>query len=190
MKLDQILFIVALCVLIGTAIWLYNDLNQKDFGVKETTKTIVVTSVKYDSAEKSIIVYRDRKIIDSIFVATNSPIDTIEVIRKFLTRYFVVDTLRDANLQAIIEDSIYNSTIAYRSFRYKILRPDSIIRESTTVFKHFPSFFTGIGAVITGNNSVVIPKISYFNGHKWQFEAGVGLSQKPSIFLGINYKIK
>lgn len=192
MKLEQVILIVALAAFILYTVGTCNEINQKDFGIsKDTVSRSVTYTKKFDSTPKVIdgiapIAY------ESIFVATNFPIDTAEIIRRYLTAYFFADTFRNSDLAVIIKDSLFNNRITNRALTYKLLRPDSIITNTITIEKQIfkPSIFTGIGIGFTGKSLSVIPKINYATPRGNMYEAGLIINSNLGIYAGINFRIK
>ncbi|MCF8255531.1 MAG: hypothetical protein K9H61_02265 [Bacteroidia bacterium] len=193
MKIEAFILIVVLGIFTLYTISTCNEINKISRGEIESTVKEVVYVQRFDSAQKSIPVDKPILIRDSIFVATNLPIDTLEIIRKYFTSYFYKDTFSNKELSLILSDSIYNNQISFRDIQYKILRPDSIITQTITITKpvNKPVWFTGIGIGFTGKSFSAIPKVSYSNKNNL-FEAGLFLNSNssPGIYAGLNIRIK
>lgn len=192
MKLEQTILIIALVAFILYTVGTCNEMNQKDFGVGiDTVSRSVTYTKKFDSTPK--VIYGIAPIAyESIFVATNFPIDTVEIIRRYLTAYFFADTFRNSDLAVIIKDTLFNNRISNRELTYKLLRPDSIITNTITIEKQVfkSSLFTGIGIGFNGKSISVIPKVNYATAKGNMYEAGLIINSSPGIYAGINFRIK
>lgn len=108
-------------------------------------------------------------------VYSEQPIDTAAIITHYLTQATTYsDTIRDSEIEAVIQDTIFRNTIAGRGFSYKILRPIQAI-DKTDRFQLIASVQFGAGATYT----------NLFNG----FYAGgdIGLKFRSGTYFSLGY---
>lgn len=166
-------------------------LNEIPVIQKTDTARSAETSIKFDSSEKNIEP-KPIRIHDSIFVPTTQNIDTAEIIRRYLTAYFYVDSCRTADLSLVVSDSLFNNRITFRNYRYKILRPDSIITITTTITNTLAPnyFYLGAGIISLGTQMGVSGKVLYTKS-KFAYDVGSVISWPwPNFQFGIYYKIR
>ncbi len=166
-------------------------LDLKPVIQKTDTARFIQTKIKFDSTEK-IISAGPIRIHDSIFVPTNLVVDTGEIIRRYLTAYFYVDSCRTSELSLIVSDTLFNNRITYRNYRYKILRPDSVITITTTITNTLDPhhIYLGGGLISSPGGIGIMPKLLYTK-NKFAYDAGSVISwPQPNFYIGIYYKIK
>lgn len=152
------------------------------------TKEILLV---YDSTEK-VLPSKPIYILDSVFVPIAFVVDTAEVIRRYLTDYFYQDSFRNNEISLVVSDSLYNNKLTWRDYRYKILRPDSLITIETIITNTLEPnhFYWGAGIVSIGTQVGLMPKI-LFTKKQYAFDFGsiINLPQ-PNFGISIFYKIR
>jgi hypothetical protein len=184
------LIILISCVLSFIAGCDYNRIHSPQLTEQLPVNLPVKYAVKIDSFEviktqPGKFIYR----VDSVFVATNSIIDTAAIIRSHQTKYFQIDSFRNSELALISQDSIFENRSIWKQYLYKILRPDSVITK--TIITKQNQVWAGLGIASVNGSSYLNPEISYM--HKKGFGAQAGLMigpNNPGYSISLNFLIK
>lgn len=186
-KQDFIIIAVLLLSIVGA--FFVGKEFQKNFEPTTETETTTTATQKFDSTpvfiDRPIVVLR----VDS-YPLPNKPvtIDSLSIVNRWLTGYVYTDSLRTKDLFLQITDSIEQNSIKHRQLVYKILRPDSIIKEVKTIKQPIGNaFFVGAGLGANRFSPGIIYNI------KNTFQIGVSsnlIGEKPTFEASFFYKIK
>ncbi|MES2379852.1 MAG: hypothetical protein V4538_02350 [Bacteroidota bacterium] len=167
----------------------YKLANSSNANTSDTLSHTKSIELQYDSVPK----YIDRPYpvtrVDSYPVIIPIYIDTQAIIKQWFTGYIAIDSSTLNNeLFLLIADTIEQNQIKGRHITYKILRADSIIKE-TTVLKEPAGNAFFVGAAI--GTQTFAPGIMYNRKNKYI----IGISSnlllpQPSISGSIYFKIK
>lgn len=64
-------------------------------------------------------------------VETKTITDTIQVLQEFFTKNVYIDSLVDSNIRIVTTDTVIKNQIKSRKYQYNILRPQTIITNTT-----------------------------------------------------------
>ncbi len=168
----------------------YNRIHSPQFTADLPVNLPVKVLVKTDTVEV-IKVQSGRSIyrIDSVFVATNSIIDTAAIIRSFQTKYFQIDSFRNSELALVSQDSIFQNRSIWKQYSFKILRPDSVITKFQSIKQN--QLWAGMGITSVNGSTYLSPGLSF--NHKKGIGASAALlvgNSQPGYCFTINYQIK
>ena len=184
----QTLLIVVLLVLL----WLQRSCSSSP----EITEPQVITKVevRYDTVETIKETYVPKYItrIETVIDTFTTPIDTINILKDYYSKYYYSDTLQiDTVGYAIINDTITQNTILARDIRTNILIPITTITKE--IYLNNRELYWGLG--LQGRTD----QINYLGGEllyknkKYQvYGLGIGVNQdfKPVISGRMYWKIK
>ena len=169
----------------------YQDRNSKrNMNSSDTLSHEKTIMVKYDSFDRFIPQPYPVKVTDSFYipVPANIVVDTQAIIRQYYTEYILADTIRNHELYLYIVDTLFKNRIQGRFLTYRILRPDSIIKEVTTLQAPEKSHVFAGSILGTGTFG---PGIIYNRKNNYM----VGLSSNillpsPNIQASVYFKIR
>lgn len=128
--------------------------------------------------EKEVYVpkYTERIITEIDTLLINNPIDTLEILRDYYTKYFYKDTLSlDSLGYVVLNDTITENKILNREFTSMIIIPEKTIEK--TVYLNSRLFFMG-------------PSISFYdqglNTAQWDFYYKDRKNRLYNLGLGVN----
>ena len=181
------LFILMLASFILAAYYLERNSkrNPTNLDTLSHEKTIVV---QYDSVDRFIHQPYPVKAVDSVYFGVALVVDTQAIIRQFYTEYILADSIHNKELYLSIVDTLFKNRIQGRFITYRILRPDSIIKETTTLKEPAKSYlFGGItaGAYTLSTSIIYNRKNNYMIG----LSSNV-LLPSPNVQASIYLKIK
>ena len=133
-------------------------------GGKTHSRTITDTIRVYDT--NTYVRVKDSlqirlKIRDS--VRTKTLQDTIHVLQEFFTKNIYIDSLVDSNIRIITTDTVFKNQIKSRKYQYNLLKPQTVII-NTTIIKNKPlsvGFQAGYGATKSGISPYVGIGVNY-----------------------------
>lgn len=173
--------------------WLTNQhVDRLALNVANTFKS--ETKIYGDSSVHSFepginIIERSHK--DSIIIIPAAPIDTAEVIQRFFRTHFYSWTERDSNIAITLKDSIGRNQILWRDFEYKLLKPHTIINQTSTILapqQRKLSFYAG-GRMAVDSTRIKQLQPNFGVGWKdWRFDLGYDVLQK-SPTIGVMKKL-
>lgn len=160
--------------------------NSESLSLPSAPDTCIVEKTIYihDTIFKDKIIYKERKVTDTIYVETHGePIISLPVVQKHFsnTNYF------DIWISGV-EPLNLDSTRIYQKTEYKTetIYQDRIVYQE----KESPKFEFYLGGGFYSFSGTFIPKagISTKVGQRWLISANMGFS-KSVYDIGINYKI-
>jgi len=162
--------------------------------VEEKTITETVTEIKTVEVEKEVYVpkYTERIITNIDTVLVQNPIDTLEILKDYYTRYLYSDTLQlDTLGYVIINDTITMNKILSREFSSTLSIPETTIKE--TIYLNSRLFFIGPNISFTGTGFDGAHLDFYYKdrGNRL-YNIGLGVNDRGDALFntGIKFEIK
>lgn len=112
-------------------------------------------------------------------------IDTNAIIKKYYTKRFVADTLKDSLLFLVIADTLFNNNLVYRKKEYQFIKPYQqhiTTTNSTTITTYKNGFYAG---AFFGFNSTALQSAGIeanYTTHKFNY--GLGYDFKNNTITG------
>lgn len=168
---------ITILILILVILFLKNC-QSPDVVIEEKRITETVTEIKTVEVEKEVYVpkYTERIITNIDTIIVQNPIDTLEILRDYYTKYLYSDTLQlDTLGYVIVNDTITMNKILSREFSSTLNIPETTIKE--TIYLNSRLFFMGPSMSFTGNG---------FDRAQWDFYYKDRGNRLYNIGLGVN----
>ena len=175
MKIDIDIKSILIVILINIILFLK---NCQEPSIVFETKTETKTEYKEVEIEKEIYVpeYYEKIVTNLDTVLINNPIDTLEILKEFYSKFYYRDTISLDTLGFIvINDTITQNKIISRDFNSKLIIPEKTIKE--TVYVHPRLFFMGPSMSFTGKG---------FDRAQWDFYMKDKKNRLYNLGLGVN----
>lgn len=158
--------------------------NSESLSLPSAPDTCFIEKTIYDTIFQDTIIYKEKKVTDTIYVETNGePIISLPVVQKHFsnTNYF------DIWISGV-EPLNLDSTRIYQKTEYKTetIYQDRIVYQE----KESPKLELYLGGGFYSFSDVFIPKIGISTkvGQKWFISANLGFN-KDIYDISVNYKI-
>ena len=177
MKIDIDIKSILIVILLGIILFLKNCQEPQ---VKFETKTETKIEYKEVEIEKEVYVpeYYEKIVTNLDTVLVNNPIDTLEILKEFYSKFYYKDTISLDTLGFIvINDTITQNRIMSRDFTSTLIIPEKTIKQ--TVYVHPRLFFTGPSMSFTGEG---------FDRFQWDFYMKDKKNRLYNLGLGVNNK--
>jgi hypothetical protein len=139
--------IIAIALLLGGVF--YFGYHQGKNSVETTTKTVTV--IKYDTIVHSIpsvpsvttkYLYVEKH--DTIQILIPNKVDSAQVIKDYYTKIYKERKWEDSLIVIILKDTLFKNKIFNDKIEYKILRPQTIITNTTNINNYNTSIYAGV----------------------------------------------
>lgn len=146
--------------------------NSDTVYVYDTIEHHIVDSFPYYVSHTDSIKYKDKHWMDSVILANKVDTNALyNIFQKFYAEYHYTREWNDTLVIITINDVITENKPTHNNFTYKLLKPLTVINNSTTVTNYSKYIYLG--------GSLSIPDSKYSN---------VGLyGAFPRTFIGISY---
>lgn len=190
MKQQSIITAFIIIAIMLYAYGIYRIIKLHSAQKPETTTTVVHHI--YDTTARRIIVpypVLQKSHRDSFIVTPAGPVDTASIIKSYFTTHNYEWNFRDTALDATIHDSIGFNRLLARKLTYKLIKPTTVITNTTTIETHARiQFYGGLRAMVWQGQVSTLTPVAGVRLQSWYIDAGFDLVKKHPV-IGVYRKI-